>query len=1366
MIRGKNLLLLALLSLIFVMCASAVFSDPEKDVDQPRRIVVVREEPAAPPLRMAAGIQSVHTAAAQKTPKRLRFEVIEVDDPAQVEQVLEELSQDPSIISAEKDIVRYLQAEPDDPFLTNQYGLDISWVRDAWDVVQGNSDVTIAIIDTGMDMDHPDLVGNLWNNTDEIADNGIDDDGNGYVDDVHGWDFYAGDNYSDDLDGHGTHVAGIAAATWNNSAGIAGVCPGCSLMPLRAGDQGFINLSMAILAIDYAVQNGADVISMSYGAAEEYEPERLALQQAYDNNVALVAAAGNDGTDDLLYPASYNMVISVASVDNESTRSWFSSYGDAVAVAAAGSQIYSTYPSATYAYSSGTSMAAPFVAGALGLYLSLFEENYVNVSQIASWMTSTGADIGDQQIGPLINVSSLVRMDSCEGVRMNDYLLVDGQTRCISACAALNRSNSQYLLSQNLSVSTSCFTVTGQNISIDCDGHALVMNGSDADLFFLDQAQNVTVRDCRLSLLQNGTLIRARDSANVTVTNTTFSLLGGTAYIGDNLTAARIDASRFLAQEGDGVMMNLSASEAVTVSGPLFNGTSSYVGRYVRVFSSDTVNLSGATFIGNASGRNVTFFEISGDCQNVQLMDSTMTSLGGNITGVEASRTETSVGVLVLENLSMSALVPDIDIHGHQMTVRDTDLAETAINGTRIHLNATGIGDAGSLQNITYSGTWDMAFQIGHNMFSTSLPDLFNITLYGVDGHQMDSPSLFRDGSECSGCVIYGGLNRTDVQFLTLGNGNYSVQSLRFNYSGINATTYQTDSFVVSVESNVNATATYTLDDDEPVPLNASADNRSFNATLVGVSEGWHTLYLNVSGEHVQKSVAIRFAVDTQVPRVDAISPDQTSYALQKLNISLDLNMSEPLSSLNLTQIHLATNATVNEVIPLLPGNTSAQVRIPLIAYGLTNLSFRFVDTLGSAGEYSMAIEANATYTGSSVNDADGDGVNNSEDRLIGDIQNVFSDYTSLNISVDGNDTLDVAHQGSQDVSIADGGHVKVRFLHNFSAQNLTLSGVVLRNRSVENNSAMIVYGIDASNKTIYLELLGDRQRYGGVCIHDAEIFSLQSISANCSGSAETYISSFPFSSERYVANYTNSSNTTVFIQGVTHSGVAQQCAEQWVCVQTESCGSSSVCTQYNDSNACGTYHEQPAAGSCPVIRDTSSSGGSSSSSSGGSSGIAYVPLAITSSVPKQIAFRRYYNVSYRAQHALLSFYKDNDAVVVRLIEQNDTRLTFTGPALDVPSLSWTLIINKVSSHDAFLSVRPYISATPQVESEAPSMQPTQQIMQREINSTVDDQSEQVEGNRVMWLYVSAAVVLSVVIILLLVSGWYLYTRHFSDEHF
>jgi len=250
----------------------------------------------------------------------------------------------------------------------------------AWDGTMGSSTVIVAVIDTGVDTGHPDLAANIWKNTAEIANNGIDDDGNGYPDDVKGWDFVENDPTPNDDSAHGTHVAGTIGAVGGNG-GLVGVSPNVRIMALRTLSPNGGSTSGNIKAIDYARRNGARVINASWGSYGYSTALRDAIGRAGQQGILFVAAAGNgdangrgyDSDAGPMYPAGYDLpnILSVAASGGNDRLVSFSNYGaTTVDLAAPGAEIASTVPGGDYAYMDGTSMASPHVAGAAALLLA------------------------------------------------------------------------------------------------------------------------------------------------------------------------------------------------------------------------------------------------------------------------------------------------------------------------------------------------------------------------------------------------------------------------------------------------------------------------------------------------------------------------------------------------------------------------------------------------------------------------------------------------------------------------------------------------------------------------------------------------------------------------------------------------------------------------------------------------------------------------------------------------------------------------------------------------------------------------------------------------------------------------------------
>ncbi|MCD6101980.1 MAG: S8 family serine peptidase, partial [Candidatus Cloacimonetes bacterium] len=324
-------------------------------------------------------------------------------------------------------INKMLSVTPNDPKYYKQWGLEAIRANKAWDIEKGNEQVVIGLIDSGVDYNHPDLANNIWINPDEIPDNGIDDDNNGFIDDWQGWDFTdtemleaLGDCRERDNDpmddlGHGTHCAGIISAQTNNNLGVAGVTWFCKLMNIRAGFRttagGFLEDDDVSSAIIYAADNGAQIISISWGDTELSPVIRDVCQYAFEMGVVIIASAGNEAGVGLLYPAALDNIISVTAVDEDLSLCSFSSYGEGIDLCAPGLNITSTYLNNDYKEEGGTSMSAPFVSGAVALLLS--QNPLLTNDEIYNLLKISCDDLGekgyDNQFGyGIINIEKLL----------------------------------------------------------------------------------------------------------------------------------------------------------------------------------------------------------------------------------------------------------------------------------------------------------------------------------------------------------------------------------------------------------------------------------------------------------------------------------------------------------------------------------------------------------------------------------------------------------------------------------------------------------------------------------------------------------------------------------------------------------------------------------------------------------------------------------------------------------------------------------------------------------------------------------------------------------------------------------------------
>jgi subtilisin family serine protease len=319
----------------------------------------------------ASSIKKLHApigASGKREFKRIKVHHVKLPEEVSVEQAIQYYRQDPNVEYAEPNYIVHATATPDDTSFSSLWGLnntgqtggaidaDID-APEAWEHTTGSDDVIIAVIDTGVAYDHPDFADNIWTNAGEIPGNGLDDDGNGYIDDVYGWDLIDNDGYPEDFNSHGTHVAGTIAAQGNNGLGVTGVMWNARIMVIRfLGLTGSGSVSDAIEAIEYAGANGAQIINNSWGGTGYSQ----ALKDAIDAFPGIVVcAAGNGGIDGVgdnndttpFYPASYSSsnIIAVAATDDDDHLASFSNFGvTKVDLAAPGVSIYSSIPQFAY----------------------------------------------------------------------------------------------------------------------------------------------------------------------------------------------------------------------------------------------------------------------------------------------------------------------------------------------------------------------------------------------------------------------------------------------------------------------------------------------------------------------------------------------------------------------------------------------------------------------------------------------------------------------------------------------------------------------------------------------------------------------------------------------------------------------------------------------------------------------------------------------------------------------------------------------------------------------------------------------------------------------------------------------------------
>jgi len=396
-----------------------------------------------------------------------------------VQDAIDLYKDNPSIEYIEPDYIVSINAVPNDPYYSNLWGMDKINAPQAWDVEQG-TDILVAVIDTGVDYTHEDLIDNIWTNSGEIPNNGIDDDGNGYIDDIHGYDFYNndGDPYDDHY--HGTHVSGTIAAAGNNNIGVIGVNPYTKIVGIKfLSSSGDGYTSGAINSIDYSVAIGAKISSNSWGGGGYSTSLYNAIANAQSSGQIFLAAAGNNGLNNDVYPhypSSYNLdnIVSVASTTSSDGLSYFSNYGiTSVDLGAPGSDIYSTKPGNNYDYLSGTSMATPHVSGVIALMLSV--NPTLSVSETKQILLDSTNPVsylnGNTVSGGLLDAHAAV-------------LSVGAPNDCTSP------SSGNWIVTQDCTISVDA-TINGGNLIVQNNSVLTIDNGSSLDVDLVNYHINV-----------------------------------------------------------------------------------------------------------------------------------------------------------------------------------------------------------------------------------------------------------------------------------------------------------------------------------------------------------------------------------------------------------------------------------------------------------------------------------------------------------------------------------------------------------------------------------------------------------------------------------------------------------------------------------------------------------------------------------------------------------------------------------------------------------------------------------------------------------------------------------------------------------
>ena len=399
----------------------------------------------------------------EKAEELNRNPLVEYAEPNYVVQIADPIAAEPHYG------LRALDVEPDDPYFPSQWNLPKIEAPAAWDITTGSDKVVIAFVDSGVDLDHPELKDKIWTNADEIPDNNIDDDGNGYVDDVHGWDFVNWHGEPQDGYWHGTFMASIAAAMTNNDDGVAGVSWGAQIMPIKVFDDQWLKLWHIAGGIEYATDNGAKIINLSWALTGSDYPQALqsAVHYAHSRGALVVAAAGNSFDSSHKYPAALDHVVSVAATDRDDGHPDFSTYNDKVDIAAPGVDIWGVYKD-TYGRLPGTNAAAAHVSGLAALIWSV--NPTLTNDEVADIIESTAVDLGEPGRDDNFGYG---RIDASAAVMTTThYLEVEPDDGLYFLVCDDCDPPSRKITNPNTSCSTWSVTATAPWLSIsDCEGY-------------------------------------------------------------------------------------------------------------------------------------------------------------------------------------------------------------------------------------------------------------------------------------------------------------------------------------------------------------------------------------------------------------------------------------------------------------------------------------------------------------------------------------------------------------------------------------------------------------------------------------------------------------------------------------------------------------------------------------------------------------------------------------------------------------------------------------------------------------------------------------------------------------------------------
>ena len=1082
--------------------------------------------------------------------------IIKINNQTQLIPLINILLQNSHIEYAEPNFIYYTNSNPDDTYFSLQWGLSNINVPNAWNITEGNENITIAIIDTGVDWNHEDLANKIWINTEEIPNDGIDNDNNSYIDDVIGWDTVTEtnchpdeecdgypDNDPNDIHGHGTHCAGIAAAETNNNLGIAGTCPECKIMAIRAGYKspeyfnnvtntteydGLLNSDDIIDAINYALTNNANIISMSFGAYNSLIYQDIA-NDLINANIIGVAAAGNENTNGILYPAGYDYIISVAAHNEINIATNFTNYGPSVNISLPGYNIASTYPDYTppYAYMSGTSMATPMLAGAIGLMLDI-QPNFTS-GEIMHILNLTGHQINNFKNSslsvPRPDIYAALAYLSFTAPEITDTspsdsnaTIDEGSSIVLSANASTNPGYAAYSTwnvdGTDVSFNTSTYNYTAGYTS--AGSHIITYTiwdefGSDSTSWNItvDDVPSVSITD-RLPENQNIT-INETDSAYFTI-NTT-SLAGNVSYswsINSAERTDRINQSDF--NFTTGYSSNGTYLIAAAVSNGIDNDTAVWNLTVMDKFNpAPDMNISlNTTVVERGSGSILIVYNVSDNNPDTIMFNITLA--GSVINSSDSSTGSYTLSSLDQDGTYTVSLFANDTNNDSSSLQEQFDVIDTVIPDVNISINASRlIMDEDSLS-------------FGIN-FSEDYIDMHTYNITYPDG------SLLTEDTD-------GPLSVDDVLGTGMLNvsGDYMIAAYIIDEAGNNASS--SASFEVISDLPPVITIDYPSEgeifSDDNMTVMVSADKQVFNTTLHignisylmdGNSTAWNYTFSGTGNQSF-------YVTATDILGNNGTSANRSIY-LHDTVPQFTSSSPEGQDIIAYESEDIAFSIAYDDQGPEPVGITWF---VEGIAQPENGTGFNFTTDYASEGTYMIDCMLNDSssiaYRNWTLT------VKDASESIIGDNDSVDTgNVGSLRIRINGSEDIIDNHTGSKKVNITDGSTQLLHFDHDFGQKRLDLRNLsILKQNSTAVNGYTVIKGLDTtSTKTIYI----DRKNtsISSVCIKDAEVGSISEMSELCTDNDE-----FGLTCPEYDDDYNCTIQGSQFmIEGLRHSAVREQ---------------------------------------------------------------------------------------------------------------------------------------------------------------------------------------------------------------------------------